>query len=73
MESGLLKRSKNFPALQQSYDQNDQGDDNENVDQAADVEREESESPQNDQDDQNCLKHPYLLFLICLSVSLAQP
>jgi hypothetical protein len=42
---------KDFPALQQSYDQNHQGDDQKNVYQAADVEREKSQSPQNDQDD----------------------
>jgi hypothetical protein len=41
---------KNSPALQQSYDQNDRGDDQKNVYQAADVEREKSQSPQNDQD-----------------------
>jgi hypothetical protein len=42
---------KNSPALQQSDDQNDQGDDQKNVDQAANVERKKSQSPQNDQDD----------------------
>jgi hypothetical protein len=43
--------SKSSSALQQSYDQNDRGDDQKSVDQAADVEREKSQSPQNDQDD----------------------
>ena len=43
--------SENSPALQQSYDQNDRGDNQKNVDQAPDVEREKSQSPQNDQDD----------------------
>ena len=43
--------SKNFSALQQSYDQNDSSDDQKNVDKSADVEREKSQSPQNDQDD----------------------
>jgi hypothetical protein len=42
---------KNSPALQQSDDQNDHGDDQKNVDQAAGVEREKSQRPQNDQDD----------------------
>jgi hypothetical protein len=64
---------KNSPALHQSYDQNDQGDDNKNVDQAAGVEREKSQGPQNDQDDQNRLKHTDLLFLFYLSLSCSQP
>jgi hypothetical protein len=36
---------KNFPALQQSYDQNDQGNDQKNVDKAAGVEREKPQGP----------------------------
>jgi hypothetical protein len=36
---------KNSPALQQSDDQNDHGDNQENVDQAAGVEREKPQSP----------------------------
>ena len=42
---------KNSPALQQSYNQNDHGNDQKNVDQAADMEREKSQGPKNDQDD----------------------
>jgi hypothetical protein len=43
---------KDPSALQQPYDQDDQGDNDERVDQAAaDVEREKPQGPQNDQDD----------------------
>jgi hypothetical protein len=69
-----FSRLKNSPPLQQSDDQNDQGDDQKNVDQAAtDMEREKPQSPQNDQDDYNCLKHADLLFFFCLSLSCSQP
>ena len=52
--SWASSRLKDSPAPQQSYDQNDQGDDDEGVDQAAsDMEREEPQGPQYDQDDHN--------------------
>jgi len=42
---------KNSPALQHSYDQDDQSDDQKNVDQASGVEGEKSQSPHDDQND----------------------
>jgi hypothetical protein len=64
---------KNSPALQQSYDQNDHGNDQKNVDQAGtDVERKKSQSPQNYQDDYNCFKHADLLFFF-LSLAALRP
>ena len=47
----FFPRLKNSPALQKSYNQNDHRDDQNNVDQTADVEREKSQSPQDDKDD----------------------
>jgi aryl-phospho-beta-D-glucosidase BglC (GH1 family) len=65
---------KNSPALHQSYDQNDHGNDQKNVDQAAtDVEREKSQSPQNYQDDYDCFKHADLLFFFYFSLPCSQP
>jgi hypothetical protein len=43
---------KNFPALQQSYDQNNYGDDQKNVDKSAEgVSRDKTYKPQDKQDD----------------------
>jgi hypothetical protein len=64
---------KNSPALQQTDDQNDHGDDQKNVNEAAGVEREKPQSPEDEQDDQDCPKHKSLLLSFCLSAFYALP
>jgi hypothetical protein len=62
------------PALYQSNDQNDYGDDQKNMDQAAKgVSRHQTQKPQNEQDDYDCPEHMDLLFSFRLSPFRCQP
>jgi hypothetical protein len=64
-------RLQDLPALKQPYDQHHQGDDQEHVHQAADVEREKSQGPEDKQNNQNCFQHVDLPF--GCPISRAQP
>jgi hypothetical protein len=66
-------RLQDFPSLQQPDDDNDQGDDQENVDQAAGVEREQPQKPSHKQDEHKCPNHENLLIFFCLSLTFAHP
>ena len=52
---------KDSPALQKSNYQNDHGDDQEKVNEAAGMERKKPQCPQDEQDDQDCPEHENLL------------
>jgi hypothetical protein len=64
---------QNSSALQQSDDQNDHGDDQKKVNEAAGVERKKPQRPQDEQDDQDCPKHENLLLSFYPLPSCALP
>jgi len=71
-DDSVVFRLEDLPPLEQSYDQNDHGDDEKDVDQAAGVEGEQAEAPKNDEDDENRFEHVVLLYFFGFSPSCSR-